>query len=140
MLLFGHSRLLSSSSSNNGETVESIRISSKSTIDTGTIDTGTIGTSIRISGIGGNSRGVDILDWAGDEDVVAVFGLLQLNKLGISWGGGIDSLESSGLVCESLLGHGGDGVDSSKSKSISSVGIWELRSTVGNGNSDSGAH
>ena len=118
--------------------MESIRISSKSTINTGTIDTGTIGTSIRISGIGGNSRGVDILDWAGDEDVVAVFGLLQLNKLGISWGGGINSLESSGLVLDGLLGHGGDGVDSSKSKSISSVGVWELRSTVGNGNSDSG--
>merc|ERR1719250_353276 len=73
-----------------------------------------------------NSWGVDILDWAGDEDVVAVFSLLQLNKLGISWGSSINSLESCCLVLEGLLDGGGDSVDSSKTIST----IQELGGTL----------
>merc|ERR1719431_1728302 len=47
---------------------------------------------------------MDILDWAWDEDVMAVLGLLQLNKLSISWSSSINSLESCGLISEGLLG------------------------------------
>ena len=85
-----------------------------------------IDTSIWVSSIGGNSWGVDILDWAGDEDVVAVFSLLQLNKLGISWGSSINSLESCCLVLEGLLDGGGDSMDSSKTIST----IQELGGTL----------
>ena len=91
-----------------------------------------IDTSIWVSSIGGNSWGVDVLDWAGDEDVVAVFGFLQLNKLSISRGSGINSLESCSLVLEGLLDCGGDSVDSSKTIST----IQELGGALGS-NSES---
>merc|ERR1739842_155571 len=73
-----------------------------------------IDSSVRVSSIGGNSGRMDILDWAWDEDVMAVLGLLQLNKLSISGSGSINSLESCGLISEGLLGYGGDSVDSSQ--------------------------
>ena len=71
-----------------------------------------------------------ILTW--DEDVMAMFGLLQFDELSIGWGGGVNWLESCGLVGDSLLGHGGDGVDGSKSV----TSIEKLRSALG-GSSES---
>merc|ERR1711874_131567 len=73
-----------------------------------------IDSSVWVSSIGGNSGRMDILDWAWDEDVMAVLSLLQLNKLSISGSVSLNSLESCGLISEGLLGYGGDGVDSSK--------------------------
>merc|ERR1719184_497702 len=86
-----------------------------------------IDSSVWVSSIGGNSGSMDILDWAWDEDVMAVLGLLQLNKLSISGSVSLNSLESCGLISKGLLGYGGDSVDSSKP--ISS--IKELGGTIG---------
>merc|ERR1719474_319372 len=89
----------------------------------------TIKTGIRVSSICGNSWGVDIVDWSGNKDVVAVFGLLKLNKLGISRGISFDRLKSSGLVLDGLLGDCRDGMDGTKTKTISTID--KLRSPVG---------
>ena len=44
----------------------------------------------------------DVLDGSGDQVVQAVLGLLQLDLLGVSWGGGVNRLEGSGLVGQGL--------------------------------------
>ena len=140
-LLFSNSRLLSSdllngsSRGSNGKR-DSVWVSSKSTIDT-SISKSSIDTRVSSMSISGNSRGVDIADWAGDEDVMAVFSLLEGNKLSISRGGSIYCLESSGLVLDGLLGHGGDSVNSSQTISRMTItSVQELRSAIsGNGKS-----
>ena len=55
--------------------------------------------------------GGDVLGRSGHQDIVAVVGLLQLNQLGVSRGGGVHGLEGGGLVVDGVLRHGGDGVD-----------------------------
>ena len=61
-----------------------------------------------------DSRGVDVVDGAGDQSVVAVLGLLQLDQLGVSRGVSLDWLEGSSLVLDGLLGHSGHGVHCTK--------------------------
>ena len=89
-----------------------------------------IKTGIRVSGICGNSWGVDIVDWSRDKDIMAVFSFLKLNQLGISWGISFDRLESSGLVLDGLLGDCWDGMDGTKTKTVSPID--KLRSPMGN--------
>ena len=61
-----------------------------------------------------DSGGVHVVDGAGDQGVVAVLGLLQLNQLGVSRGVSLDWLEGSSLVLDGLLGHSGHGVHCTK--------------------------
>ena len=76
------------------------------------------------------------MSWAGDEDVMAVFGLLEFNELSISRGGGIYCLESSSLVFDGLLGNSWDGLNMSKTIA-KMTSIQELRSAISDGNGKS---
>merc|ERR1712203_133891 len=60
-----------------------------------------------VQAIAVDSRGGDVVDGAGDQSVVAVLGLLQLNELGIGGCVSFNRLESCGLVLHRLLCHGG---------------------------------
>ena len=61
-----------------------------------------------------DSGGVNVVDGAGDQGVIAVLGLLQLDELGVSGGVSFDWLKGGCLVLDGLLGHGGDGVHGTK--------------------------
>ena len=67
-----------------------------------------------VQAIAVDSRGVDVVDGAGDQSVVAVLGLLQLNELGIGGCVSFNRLESCGLVLHRLLCHGGNSVHCTK--------------------------
>ena len=49
-----------------------------------------------------NSWAGNVLCWSWNEDVMLVFGLLQLNKFGISWGVCFNGLKGSGFVGDGL--------------------------------------
>ena len=58
--------------------------------------------------------GVDVVDGPGDQGVVAVLGLLQLDELGVSGSVGLNWLKGSSLVLDGLLGHSGHSVHCTK--------------------------
>merc|ERR1719318_2380698 len=73
--------------------------------------------------------GVHVVDGAGDQGVIAVLSLLQLDELGVSRGVSFNWLKGSSLVLDSLLGHSGHGVHCTKAV----ASIDKLGSPSGNG-------
>ena len=49
-----------------------------------------------------NSWTGNVLCWSWNKDVMLVFGFLQLNKFGISWGVCFNGLKGSGFVGDGL--------------------------------------
>merc|ERR1719476_1128232 len=87
-------------------------------------------------GGGGDGRGSQeatvqsvAVDGAGDQGVVTVLSLLQLDELGVSRGVSFNWLKGSSLVLDSLLGHSGHGVHCTKAV----ASIDKLGSPSGNG-------
>ena len=64
-----------------------------------------VGEEAGVGGVGDGGGGHvagDVLDGAGDQVVQAVLGLLKLDLLGVGGSGGVNRLESSGLVGQGL--------------------------------------